>query len=99
MSKLPEFLKGYFWDTKFGELDRAKDEFLVIKRVLDRGDTKAVQWVLSTYGISAVKAVVVSSRDLSRQTARLWTTILELSEGEVPCLNKPYSPTPFGLSS
>ncbi len=93
------FLKGYFWDVKFEELDSEEDGFLVIKRILDRGDTQSVKWVLGAYGLGKVRELLTSSRDLSRQTAGLWAMLLNLPVNEVPCLNKPYSPIPFGLSS
>lgn len=99
MSKLPEFLGEYFWDVNFEDLDTEEHKFLITKRVLDRGNTIAIRWLVSTYGVGEIKSVVMSSRDLSPQTARLWTNLLGLPEGRVPCLNKPYSPIPFGLSS
>lgn len=98
-TKLPEFLKPYFWDVKFEELGVKEHSFLVIKRVLDRGNTSDIKWILATYGKDAIIDVVLRTKDLSRPTANFWAEILGLDKSKVPCLQKPYSPIHFGLSS
>ena len=97
--KLPEFLRQYFWDVDFGELDGQKDAFFITKRVLDRGTTQALSWVISEYGVDKIRQVVTSTRDLDRSTANFWADMLIINKEEVPCLNKPYSPIHFGLYS
>jgi len=42
-AKLPSFLRSFFWDTDFEEIDIKTHAFLVIKRVLDRGNLRDVQ--------------------------------------------------------
>lgn len=98
-TQLPEFLQQYFWDVAFEELDIKKHAFLVIKRVLDRGSLRDIRWLVKTYGKDVIKKVVMSTRDLARPTANFWADILKLSKDQVPCLQKPYSPIHFGLSS
>ena len=98
-TSLPEFLRPYFWDVRFEELEKEKHEVFVIKRVLDRGDTNSLRWVIENYGKDAIRQVVLTSRDLSRPTASFWTFILDLDPKQVPCLQKPYSRIPFGLSN
>lgn len=97
--KLPEFLRPYFWDVDFEELDGQKDAFFITKRVLDRGTTQALSWVISQYGVDKIRQVVTSTRDLDRSTANFWADMLVINREEVPCLNKPYSPIHFGLYS
>lgn len=99
MAQLPMFIKSYFWDVDFDELQREKHWFLVLKRVLDRGNTRAIRWAIKNYGQDRIREVVTTSIDLSPQTANFWASLLGLPRREVPCLNKPYSPIPFGLSS
>jgi hypothetical protein len=96
---LPEFLRSYFWDIVFEELEVKKHTFLIIKRVLDRGNLSDVRWLVSTYGKEAIKKVVIGTRDLSRPTGNFWADMLGLDKNKVPCLQKPYSPIHFGLSS
>jgi len=40
--ELPEYLRSYFWDMNFDLLNFKKSKTFILKRVLDRGDTKAV---------------------------------------------------------
>ncbi|MBI2443334.1 MAG: hypothetical protein HYV40_05530 [Candidatus Levybacteria bacterium] len=96
---LPEFLRPYFWDVDFGELEVNKHAFLIIKRVLDRGNLSDIRWLLKSYGKDEVKKVVIGTRDLARPTGNFWADILEIPKNQVPCLQKPYSPIHFGLSS
>lgn len=95
--KLPEFLREYFWDVKFEELEVEKNPRFILKRIIDRGDTKALNWALSIFRLNDIRDIILTSRDLSRKTASFWTLILNLDPNKVPCLIKPYSRIPFGL--
>lgn len=98
-TKLPEFLREYFWDVNFDELEADKHWFLITKRVLDRGSTGPVRWLINQYGQGKIKEVVQTTRDLDVKTANFWADMLGLNKNKVPCLNKPYSPIHFGLYS
>lgn len=98
-TRVPKFLQAYFWDVQFDELEVEKHAFLIIKRVLDRGNLHDVQWLIKTYGKDKIKKVVMQTRDLARPTGNFWADILGLDKIQVPCLQKPYSPIHFGLSS
>jgi len=98
-AKLPEFLRSYFWDVKFEELEIKKHAFLVIKRVLDRGNLRDIRWLIEIYGRNEIKKVVTTTIDLSRPTGNFWADILSLDKSKIACLQKPYFPTHFGLSS
>lgn len=41
----------------------------------------------------------METKDLARPTGNFWADILRLDKNEVPCLQKPYFPIHFGLSS
>lgn len=96
---LPEFLKPLFWDVEFADLSLKEDSFFIIKRVLDRGTTPIIKWLRSQFQDSKIAEVVKQTRDLSSQTANFWSDVLQLDKSQVVCLQKPYSPIPFGLSS
>src|SRR3970282_1450540 len=98
-TKLPESLRPYFWDVVFEELEIKKSAHLVIKRVLDRGNFSDIRWLVKTYGKEEIKKVVMGTKDLARPTGNFWADILKLDKTEVPCLQKPYFPIHFGLSS
>ncbi len=97
--QLPESLRSYFWDVKFEDLEVERSAFLVIKRILDRGNLSDIRWLIATYGEDEIKKVVMKTRDLARPTGNLWADILGLDKQKVPCLQKPYFPIHFGLSS
>ena len=99
MKKLPNFLKQYFWDVDFEKIDPVKSRIFLLKRVLDRGDTKALKWLLKHYTKEDIKKLLTTSRDLSPKTANFWALYLGIDKRKVICLQKPYSRIQFGLSS
>lgn len=96
---VPEFLRSYFWDVTFAELEVKTHVSLIIKRVLDRGNLRDVRWLVATYGKDTIKKVVMETRDLARPTGNFWADMLGLDKRQVACLQKPYSLIHFGLSS
>ncbi|KKS32544.1 MAG: hypothetical protein UU93_C0006G0023 [Candidatus Amesbacteria bacterium GW2011_GWA2_42_12] len=98
-TKLPEFLKPYFWDVEFDSIQLQKSGYFVIKRVLDRGDTKSVLWLRKNFSDREIAEVLSKSKDLSRPTGNFWADILHLDKTQLPCLIKPYSRIHFGLYS
>ena len=99
MIKIPRDLKSLFWDIDFTILDASKSPQFIIKRVLDRGNTNNVNWLLKEFKKEDIIKTVSISRDLSQKTANFWADIYGLDKTKILCLQKPYSPTPFGLSS
>lgn len=97
--KLPASFSKYFWDVNFKSIDPAKSSSFVIKRVLDRGDTMSIKWVMDNYSRDKIENTVLTTRDLSQKTAIFWADVFGLNKSKVVCLQKPYSPIPFGLSS
>jgi len=57
-TKLPESFRSYFWDVDFNKLDSNEHSFLITKRVLDRGNTSAIVWLIDTYGTEKIKEVL-----------------------------------------
>ena len=97
--QVPDFLRSYFWDVAFNELEVKTHTFLIIKRILDRGNLSDVRWLLKTYGKDTIKKVVTGTKDLARPTGNFWADLLGIDKRQVPCLQKPHSPIHFGLSS
>ena len=91
-SKLPVSFKPYFWDTNFEGLSPEKSSYFIIKRVLDRGDTKAIKWLKSNYSNDQLREVLIKTKDLSRPTGNFWADILQLDKSKIPSLTRPYSP-------
>ncbi len=98
-SQLPQSLKPYFWDVSFEKLEIKRSAHLIIKRVLDRGNLSDIRWLLKTYRKDEIKKVIMETRDLARPTGNFWADILGIDKAQMPCLQKPYFPIHFGLSS
>ncbi|MBI2443212.1 MAG: hypothetical protein HYV40_04890 [Candidatus Levybacteria bacterium] len=94
--EVPEFLRIYFWDVEFENVSIEKNPHFVLKRILDRGDTRALRWAMTKFTLSDIRAVITSSRDVSRKTANFWAFFMDIDPKEVLCLQKPYSRIPFG---
>ena len=99
MADIPSFLKKYFWDIDFHSLSLTKNKAFILKRILDRGDTKAINWLNQNYTKKDIETLITTTRDISQKTANFWTMLLGIDPKRVPCLQKPYSPVQFGLSS
>ncbi len=69
MKKLPGFLKQYFWDVDFKDLDFWLNKTFILKRVLDRGNDKALKWLLTYYTKADIKELLLTTHDLSPKTA------------------------------
>ncbi len=98
-SPLPKFLRAYFWDVSFEELETQKNPRFILKRIIDRGNTKALLWAMSIFSLDDIRELVMTTRDISRKTANFWTLVLDIDPNRVPCLQKPYSRIPFGPSN
>jgi hypothetical protein len=96
---IPDSFQTYFWDVSFDSLDIDKNAHLIMKRVLDRGSTNDIKWLLNTYTKDNIREVLTGTKDLARATGNFWADILDVDKKDVPCLQKPYFPIHFGLSS
>lgn len=97
-SNIPNSFKSYFWDVDFSSLNLNNSQF-IIKRVLDRGNTDSIKWLVSNFSRSDIENTIMNSRDLSQKTANFWSDVYNLDRSKILCLQKPYYPIPFGLSS
>lgn len=97
MNRLPGFLEEYFWDVKFEELDLSKWRIFIIKRILEYGNDKAVDWMQKTFKRSEIKEVLCNYRGYSKKSANFWALVLGIPEEEVLCLKKSSSKTPKSI--
>jgi hypothetical protein len=88
--KLPSFLKKYFWNVDFSELDLKKDSSFIITRILEYGDIKALCWLFKYAGRRQIEEVIMKSRELSPKTANFWSLFLNLDKNKILCLQKSY---------
>lgn len=90
MRQIPSFLKKYFWDVKFEEIDKIKNSSFIIERILEYGNKKALRWLFENYSLNQIKDVVYKTRFLSPRSLFFWTFFLNLDKRKVKCLKKSY---------
>lgn len=72
-----------FWDVDLSKLDREKDKFFIISRVLEYGTMEDVVNLLSEYASTEIAQVVRKSRIIGRATANFWGLILNIPRSEI----------------
>jgi hypothetical protein len=84
-STLPDYLRRYFWDYAFDDLDISRHRDFVISRILSEGDWDAVTWLRRNVGDSGLQAWIErrQGRGLSPQQLRYWELILKLPSADV----------------
>ncbi|MBI3011512.1 MAG: hypothetical protein HYY58_03355 [Candidatus Omnitrophica bacterium] len=85
--KLPAFLKRYFWDVSFTGLDLRRSSALLIERILEYGNPRAVRWLRGHVTPEAICDVVKRSRSLSARSANFWAMMYRLDRRTVRCLS------------
>lgn len=90
MKPFPRFLKKYFWDVDFKEIDKTKNSRFVIERILEYGEKEAVRWLFKNYSLNQIKEVVSKTRSLSSRSLFFWVLLLNLNKRRVKCLKKSY---------
>lgn len=90
MDKIPPRLKKYFWDTPFNSLDPDKHETYIIERLLDYGDSSAIEWLNKKYSKNTIKQTVKESRRISPKTGNYFALIYNLPREDLRCMKKRY---------
>ena len=93
MKKLPKFLKKYFWDVEFKEIDLDKSKVYILKRILEYGDEQAVGWMWKNFKKSEIKDALSNFRGYSQKSANFWAVILNIKKENVKCLKKSFRET------
>ncbi len=91
MKKLPKFLKKYFWDVEFKEIDLRKRRVYVLKRILEYGDEQAVAWMRKNFKKPEIRNLLTNYRGCSLKSANFWAFLLDIPKEEVLCMKKPSS--------
>ncbi len=87
---LPEFLKKYFWDADFADLDAVAYPYFIIERILEYGDERAVKWMIENFKKSEIKRSLMESRGLSSKSVNYWALIFNVHKDKILCLKKSY---------
>ena len=89
-TSLPQKFYPYFWDVNVKSLNPSVKNLFVIQRLLDKGNTDGVSWVLRNFDKETIKKAFTALRDFSPKVGRFWQLYLNIPESEVLCLQKPY---------
>jgi hypothetical protein len=76
---LPIRISRFFWDIDTSKSAPHKHKKYYILRILDKGDKKAVSWIIKMFGKRVVRQVAVKSR-LSPRSANYWRKFFELHD-------------------
>ena len=77
---IPGYIKQLFWDAKKDEVDLHRHSRYIIRRVLNFGDARAVNWLRRVYPDSLIRDVVKNKRGLEKKTFIYWHTYYEQME-------------------
>lgn len=86
MTKLPNFLKKYFWDVDFSKINDKKHPQFIIERILEYGDERATKWLEENFDNQTIKKVLCQSKRLSPKSANFWQLIFSLKKEQILCL-------------
>jgi hypothetical protein len=80
-------LSRYFWDIDYKKLDFDKGKVFIIKRVVEYGDDKDMNFLIEMYGVKDIKKVICSYR-FSPKSAGYWALKFGINKKEVLCLKE-----------
>jgi hypothetical protein len=83
--QIPQWLCPLFWNVNPQEVDLSGNRVLVVERLLNEGDQKALRWLFRTYSEAEIRDSVRHSRALSLKTARCWQNYFGLKGEEMRC--------------
>jgi hypothetical protein len=89
-------LRPLFWDADWASVDFSRNRTAVIERILNLGDQEQLAWLKEHVTCDEIRLVVLSSRRLSKKTARCWQNYFGLREEEMRCFGM-FSTNPDNL--
>lgn len=91
---IPGHLRTLFWDIDLDAFDPRSWPDYSIFRVLEFGDTDAIQWMRATFSDIEILRVLRSEHRLTPKSANFWALIYGLSPKEVAALHEHSSSVP-----
>ncbi len=79
MARLPEGLRGQFWDTDFDQLDPTLHARFVAERLMAMTTPEALRWLLANYTAAELLVVCNTSRRLTSRDRNFWRLYLDAS--------------------
>lgn len=88
--KIPDFLKKYFWDVNFDDLDVNTQPLFVIERILEYGDKDATTWMMGNFSKEQIIQALSERKSFSKKSANYWSLVLDVPRDKISCLNRSY---------
>ncbi len=79
---LPAGVRGLLWDVDPTVVDVRRHARFMIRRVLDYGDARDINWLRRTYSDDEIRSVVRAQRGLARKTLVFWNCHYALLDRE-----------------
>lgn len=76
--KIPDYIQKLFWDVKKEDLEINRHADFIIRRVLDFGNVKALNWLRKTYPPFRIQEVIKKKRGLAPKTLTFWTEYFKI---------------------
>jgi hypothetical protein len=84
---IPGHLRSLFWDIDLDAFDPRSWPDYTIFRVLEFGDTEAVQWMRDTFPVTEIRRVLRTEHRLTPKSANFWALIYDLPRHAVAALH------------
>ena len=80
---LPAGVRGLLWDVDPATVDVRRHARFLIRRVLDYGDARDLNWLRQTYDDNEIRSVVRAQRGLAHKTLVFWNRRFAEESGDV----------------
>ena len=84
----PANIQAFFPELRWEDSLADQYPFHVAERLLERGNSGAVNWVRARYGDEMIQDVLKRSRNISRRIAGYWQIVLDIPQEEIRCLSE-----------
>ena len=74
---MPEFLKPYFWDCAFADLEPLLHQRFIAERILVFGNDAAIRWLRENLPAKEWPELINSGKHLDPKTRNYWRLVLE----------------------
>ncbi len=83
---IPSELRQYFWDIDTESFDPQDYWEYTIERILELGNSEAVDWLQEQFSAEQIKEVIRTNRRLSKKSASFWALVYNIPAEEVTVL-------------
>ncbi len=65
-----------FWDVNINQIEKDRDSFYIIKRIMTQGDKKDRDLLFKIYNNQQIKEVINQTREMPLSLKKVWLEIL-----------------------